>query len=79
MLKLVLLEEGKRQVLAEGYLQDIVQYLRSNDDLYTWINDEADPQTGPIELPNVNEVEDVRDLQHELSKVDLGWWTLKIE
>lgn len=79
LLRLVELSEGKRQVLAEGYLQDIVQYLRSNDDLYTWVNDEIDPNTGPIELPDLSDIETLRDLEYELSKTDLDWWALEVK
>ena len=79
LLRLVELNEGKRQVLAEGYLQDIVQYLQDNEDLYNWVNDEIDPNTGPIELPDLSDIETLRDLEYELSKTDLGWWALEVK
>lgn len=75
MLKLVEKDHGEEKVLMEGYLDDIVQYLKDNDEIYTWILDE-DPNA---EMPCFDSIEVLRDLEHELTKVDLSWWCLEVE
>ena len=75
MLRLVEKDHGKEKVLMEGYLNDIVQYLKDNDKIYTWILDE-DPNA---EMPCFDSIEVLRDLEHELTKVDLSWWSLEVE
>lgn len=75
MLRLVEKDHGKEKVLMEGYLDDIVQYLKDNDKIYTWILDE-DPNA---EMPCFDSIEVLRDLEHELTKVDLSWWSLEVE
>ena len=75
MLRLVEKNHGKEKVLMEGYLHDIVQYLKDNDKIYTWILDE-DPNA---EMPCFDSIEVLRDLEHELTKVDLSWWSLEVE
>jgi hypothetical protein len=74
-MKLVQMEQGKRQVMAEGTLEDIVRWLLDNPDETDWAHDE-DPE---IEVPDFSDIETVRDLQLELDKVDLTWWSLVIE
>lgn len=74
-MKLVELNEGKKKVLVEGNLDDIVKWLKDNEDEYDWIKDE-DPSA---EMPDLEKIETERELMAELSKVDLNWWTLEIE
>jgi len=74
-MKLVQTEQGKRQVMAEGTLEDIVQWLKDNPEETDWAHAE-DPE---IEIPDFSDIETVRDLQLELDKVDLTWWSLVIE
>jgi predicted DNA-binding protein len=75
LMKLVELNEGTRKELIEGTLQEIVDYLKDNPDLYTWQLDN-DPEA---EMPELDNIETLRELEHELDKIDLGWWTLTIE
>ena len=79
MLRLVVAEEGKRETLMKGTLLEIVKYLQDNEEIYNWVNDDVDPNTGPIELPDLSDIETLRDLEHELSKVDLDWWALEVK
>ena len=75
MLKLIEKDHGEEKILFKGSLKEVVEYLQNNKNLVNWIRDE-DPTT---ELPDLNEVETLRDLKHELSKIDLSWWTLTVE
>lgn len=76
MLKLTELREGGEIGIEKtGTLDEIVEFLKENEDLYDWILDE-DPD---FELPNFDEVETLRELEYELSKVDLSWWSLEVE
>lgn len=75
LMRLVVLNEGTRKELIEGTLQEIVDYLKDNPDLYTWQLDN-DPEA---EMPELDNIESLRELEHELDKIDLGWWTLAIE
>ncbi len=75
MLRLVEKDYGKEKVLMEGCLDDIVQYLKDNDKIYTWILDEDKG----MELPNLDEIKTLRDLEVELEKIDLDWWTLEVK
>ncbi len=75
MLRLVEKDYRGEKVLTEGYLHDIVQYLKDNDKIYTWILDEEPT----AEMPCFDGIEVLRDLEYELAKVDLGWWSLEVE
>ena len=75
MLELIEKDHGEEKILFKGSLKEVVEYLQNNKNLVNWIRDE-DPTT---ELPDLNEVETLRDLKHELSKIDLSWWTLTVE
>lgn len=75
LMRLVELNEGTRKELIEGTLQEIVDYLKDNPNLYTWQLDN-DPEA---EMPELDNIESLRELEHELDKIDLGWWTLAIE
>lgn len=75
MLRLVLLEEGNRKELIRGSLQEVVRYLQENEEIINWVRDEDIT----AELPELNNIETVRDLQAELKKVDLSWWKLGVE
>lgn len=82
-MKLVELNEGARKELVSGELEDLVTWLQGNTDSYTWINgeEEHDPSfDGELtEMPNLSNVETLDDLQAELNKVDLSYWSLIIE
>jgi len=82
-MKLVELSEGARKELVSGELEDLVTWLQGNTDSYTWINDEEehDPSfDGKLtEMPDFSNIETLQDLEYELKKIDLGWWTLAIE
>ena len=75
MLRLVLLEDGKRQELTRGSLKEVVRYLQENETVINWVRDEDTTAA----LPELNNIETIRDLRKELNKVDLGWWTLGVE
>ena len=74
MLRLVEKDHSEEKVLMEGHLDDIVQFLKENEEIYTWILDE-DPVA---EMPCFDNVEVLRDLEYELAKVDLSWWSLEV-
>ena len=81
MLKLVEYKEGTEKVLTKGTLKEVVNYLKENPELLDWMNyspwtDDGSPET---ELPDLDEVETLRDLRYELSKINLSWWALEIE
>lgn len=75
MLRLVEKDYGKEKVLMEGCLDDIIQYLKDNDEIYNWVLDEDKG----MELPNLDEIKTLKDLEVELEKIDLGWWTLEVK
>jgi len=75
MLRLKEIDHGEEKVLMEGYLDDIVQYLKENEEIYAWILDEDKE----MELPNLDEIKTLRDLEIELKKIDLDWWTLEVK
>lgn len=66
---------GEEKVLIEGYLDDIIQYLKDNNEIYTWILDEDKG----MELPNLDEIKTLKGLEAELEKIDLGWWNLEVK
>jgi hypothetical protein len=75
-MELVETNHGESKVLTTGTLKEVVKYLQDNNNLFNWVNDEIDPATGPIELPVLDDIETVEELQNELSKVDLDWWSI---
>ena len=75
MLKLVEKDHSEETILKEGTFEQILKYLKENENLINWVHDEDDT----IVLPKLNEVEDVEDLKRELEKIDLSWWSLEIE
>ena len=75
MLKLVEKDHGEEKILKEGVLEEIIEYLKENEEIYTWILDEDKG----IELPNLDEIKTLRDLEAELKKIDLDWWTLQVK
>lgn len=87
-MKLVELNEGNRREIVSGSLEEIVTYLKKNPDIYEWINereletealmgkDRYEPNLVSLDL---NSIETLKDLESELEKLDLGWWTLVIE
>lgn len=75
MLKLIEKDHGEEKTLKEGTLEEILKYLRDNENLTNWVLDD-DPD---METPNLEEIETLRELKHELKKIDLSWWTLDIE
>ena len=75
MLRLMEKDHGEEKVLFTGSLREVLEYLQNNKDLMNWVLDEDHT----AELPELEEVETLKDLEFELSKIDLSWWTLKIE
>ena len=75
MLKLVEKDHGEEKILVEGTLVEIVSYLKENENIINWAQDE-DPE---IELPELDEIETLRELEYELKKINLSWWTLEVE
>ena len=75
MLKLVEKDHGEIKETFKGTLEEIVKWLKENDEIYTWILDE-DPE---IEMPDFENVETLRELEYELEKVNLSWWSLVVE
>lgn len=82
-LKLVEYNEGESRILTEGSLEDIVKWLKDNPNEYEWINDNEkhDPSfDGELtEMPDLSNIETLRELEYELDKIDLSWWKLAIE
>ncbi|HHW91006.1 MAG TPA: helix-turn-helix domain-containing protein [Clostridiales bacterium] len=74
MLRLVEKDHGEEKVLMEGILEEIIEYLKENEEIYNWVLDE-DPTA---EMPCFDGVEGRRDLECELAKVDLSWWSLEV-
>lgn len=75
MLKLIEKDHGAEKELFEGELIDIVQYLQANENLINWVLDE-DPG---IELPNLENIKTLKDLEIELEKINLDWWQLEVK
>ncbi len=64
-----------QMVLVYGTLEEVVQYLRDHEDLYTWILDD-DPE---FILPDFEkEYESWQELEADLDILDHSWWTLEI-
>ena len=82
MLKLIELREGGEiGVTKVGTLEEIVEYLKENEDLYAWIWDENDGFHSN-ELPerlDLENIETANDLEAELEKINFDWWKLKID
>lgn len=75
MLKLIEVDHGEIKLLKIGTLKAITEYLKNNEQLINWmLDDEPD-----MELPELNNIETVDELNYELKKIDLGWWTLRVE
>ena len=75
MLRIIELREGGEIGLTfEGTLKEAVEWLKVNyDKLFDWIE-------GPgLELPNLENIETVRELKAELDKVDHDWWSIVVE
>ena len=75
MLRLVEKDHGEEKVLMEGILEEIIEYLKENEEIYNWVLDEDKG----MELPNLYEIKTLRDLEVELEKIDLDWWTLEVK
>ena len=73
MLRLIEKDHGEEKVLFEGTVAEIVEWLKNNKRIYTWMLDE-DPE---IEMPDFDDVETLRELEYELEKIDLSWWSLE--
>lgn len=74
MLKLIEKDHGEIKVLKEGTVKELIDWLKENDDIYTWILDE-DPDA---EMPDFQNIETLKQLECELKIVDLDWWTLEV-
>jgi hypothetical protein len=79
---------GDSKILTTGTLSEILNYLQDNPEVYEWVQDEiigdpamtddqkaADLESLQIDLTGIDSVE---DLQQELDKVDLSWWSLTV-
>lgn len=75
MIKLIEVNHGEEKILTKGTLGEILDYLKENENIINWVLDE-DPE---MEVPKLENVEDVRDLKHELGKINLSWWALEVE
>lgn len=74
MMKLVELNEGQERELVNGNLEDIVTWLQENADEY---ERQIEEDQNAI-MPDLTNIETVEELQKELDKVDLDWWTLEV-
>lgn len=75
MLRLIETDHGVTTELFEGTLEEVVEYLKENEDLYNWIlNEDAE-----AEQPELKNIETLRDLEYELKKIDHDWWTLEVK
>ena len=75
MFKLMEMDHGKREEIFQGTVSEVIQWLKNNKSIYTWILDE-EPD---MEMPDFDDVETLIELERELQKVSLGWWDLVIE
>ena len=75
MLRLKEVDHGEEKILKEGVLEEIIEFLKENEEIYNWVLDE-DPTA---EMPCFDSIEVLRDLEYELAKVDLSWWSLEVE
>ena len=67
------IDESGQELLEYGTLEEVVQYLRNHEDLYTWILDK-DPE---FILPDFEkDYESWRELEADLDILDHSWWTL---
>jgi hypothetical protein len=79
---------GDSKILTTGTLSEILNYLQDNPEVYEWVQDEiigdpamtddqkaADLESLQIDLTDIDSVD---DLQRELDKVDLSWWSLTV-
>lgn len=74
MLKLVEKDHGKSKELFKGELKEVVEYLQQNKQLYNWIAEED----ASAEIPDLKDIRCVEDLNYQLCKVDLSWWSLSV-
>lgn len=66
-------DESGQEQLEYGTLEEVVQYLRHHEDLYTWILDN-DPE---FILPDFEkDYESWQELEADLDILDHSWWTL---
>ena len=75
MLRLKEIDHGEEKVLMEGILEEIIEYLKENEEIYNWVLDEDKG----MELPNLDGIKTLRDLEIELEKIDLDWWRLEVK
>lgn len=90
-------EEGEENILIEGSLPKVVNFLQDSYDLFDFIwegiaNENDISITSPYgtlmekekiifleKMPQLAEISTFPELQYELGKVDLGWWTLDVK
>lgn len=75
MLKLIEMDHGETKILKVGTLKAITEHLKENELLTSWVL-EDNPE---MELPELNNIETIEELNFELDKINLGWWTLKVK
>lgn len=75
MKKLIVMDHGKKEELFTGTLEEVVEYLKKNEDVYNWQLDEDEN----AEQPELDEIYDWSDLEREFDRISLGWWDLVVE
>lgn len=69
------IDESGQEELVYGTLEEVVQYLRDHEALYTWILDN-DPE---FILPDFEkDYEYWRELEEDLEGIAHSWWTLEL-
>ena len=74
---LYLAEEGEEEKIATGSIEELVDFMKENDDdLIGWILEEDDENN--IDLPNFKNVTVLRELEYELEKINMSWWAIEV-
>ena len=86
--KLIETNHGDSKILTTGTLSEILNYLQDNPRIYEWVQDEitGDPamtdeqkaeEIAGLQI-DLTDIDSAEDLQQELDKVDLSWWSLTV-
>lgn len=67
-------DHGYKKPLIQGTCEQIIEYLKQHD-MFSWILDEEPNR----ELPDLEHITTIDDLERELEKYDYGWWRLTVE
>ena len=72
-----IVEEGEEEKIATGTIEELADFMKEkDDDLIGWILEEDDENN--IELPDFKNVEVLRELEYELEKINMSWWTIEV-